>query len=305
MDPAQKEEEGHALMAEAEKLQSSSKSGGFFRSLFTSSASSPEETAETYVKAANAFKRAKSWTHAGKALEKAAETYAGISEMQYESASKYSDAGKAYKNVNPSKAIPCFEKAIEQYADSARFQQCARLQKELAELYEADSSSTLDYEKTITAYVSAADFYDMDDAKSNANTMRIKVAALHALAEHYGEAIQLYEQVAQDSLANNLLKYGAREHLLRAGLCRLCQGDVIGAERALETYANMDSSFPSSREGRFLTDIVAAVSEADEQAFTNHVFEYDSISKLDEWKTSILLKIKNQIKADAGEEDLT
>lgn len=35
----------------------------------------------------------------------------------------------------------------------------------------------------------------------------------------------------------------------------------------------------------------------DVDAFTQAVVEYDSISKLDQWKTSILLRIKNSIKS--------
>lgn len=298
MNPSQKEEEGHQLMAEADKMDGTKSS--FFGSLF-SKGSNKEETAETYVRAANSFKLAKSWTNAGRAFERAAETYSKVSDLQYDAASKYADAAKAYKNSNPMSAIPCYEKAIQMYADSARFQQCARLQKDVAELYEAEGHA----DKALPAFSSAADFYDMDDAKSNANSMRVKVAALQALAGQYKEAVELFEQIAEASLANNLLKYGAREHLLRAGFCRLCQSDVIGAQRAVEKYGNLDTSFPSSREGRLLSDVVAAVAESDEQAFTSHVFEYDSISKLDEWKTSILLKIKQQIKAEAGDEDLT
>jgi hypothetical protein len=35
---------------------------------------------------------------------------------------------------------------------------------------------------------------------------------------------------------NNLLKYGVRGHLLNAGLCQLCRGDVVAITNALERY---------------------------------------------------------------------
>jgi alpha-soluble NSF attachment protein len=41
----------------------------------------------------------------------------------------------------------------------------------------------------------------------------------------------------------------------------------------------------------------------DVEAFTNAVVEFDSISKLDAWKTSILLKIKKGIKGGSGGTD--
>lgn len=72
----------------------------------------------------------------------------------------------------------------------------------------------------------------------------------------------------------------------------------MSAERALERYKDMDASFCSQRECKFLQELVDACKNYDVEAFTNGVVEYDSISKLDSWKTSILLKIKNSIKEE-------
>jgi len=41
---------------------------------------------------------------------------------------------------------------------------------------------------------------------------------------------------------------------------------------------------------------LAAYESGDVEAFTNHVVEYDSFSKLDNWKTTILLRIKRTIR---------
>lgn len=297
MSSARKEDEGHNLMAEAEKKLASR--GGFFKSLFGGSSAAKEDAAETFVKAANSFKLAKAWSHAGAAFEKAAAAFAQCSDMSYEAASKYAEAAKVYKSADPAKAIAAYEKAIEIYTDSAGFQQCARYKKEIAEIYERQNNA----EAALEAYLAAADFYDMEDAKSNANSMRVKVAELSGTAGKYAEAAELYESVAQRALSNHILKYGAREHLLRAGLCRLCLTDDVGAQRAAEKYAEMDPTFSTSREGQLLEAIVKTVEEGDVQAFTNTVYEYDSISKLDPWKTGILLRIKNGIKAE--DDDLT
>lgn len=297
MSAARKEDEGQKLIQEAQKLLETKSS--FFKSIFGGSSATKEEAAETFVKAANCFKLAKSWSMAGEAFERAADTYQDISEMQYEAASKYGDAAKSYKNVDGMKAVAAYEKAITLYTDSARFQQCARMKKEIAEIYEGNR----DVSEALEAYIAAADFYDMEDAKSNANSMRVKVANLSAEIGKYAEAADLFEQIAVVALESNLLKYGARAHLLRAGLCRLCLSDLIGAQRAVEQYGKMDSTFSSSREGRLLEAVVKTVEEGDVEAFTNHLYEYDSLSKLDEWQTSILLKIKNSIRAD--DDDLT
>lgn len=290
MSSSQREEEGRALMAAAEKK--AEHKPGFFRSMFGSSGGE-EEAADMYVKAANSFKLAKAWGLAGEAFEKAAKAFeSSSSSLSYEAASKYADAAKAYKNGPQERAVPAYNNAIRLYTDAGRFQQCARLSKELAELHDAND----DKEKAIAAYKSAADFYDGEDAKSNANSMRAKVAMLTGTLGNYAEAAELYEGIASDALQSNMLKYMARDHLLRAGICRLCIGDAVGSRRALEQYGSMDATFVESREGKLLEAIVTSAEEGNVEAFTDALYNYDSISKLDDWKTSMLLKVKNSIK---------
>jgi hypothetical protein len=52
----------------------------------------------------------------------------------------------------------------------------------------------------------------------------------------YQNAIKIYEDIAQQSLNNNLLKYGVRGYLLNSGLCELCKGDIVAITNALERY---------------------------------------------------------------------
>jgi alpha-soluble NSF attachment protein len=297
MSDATRVEEGRALMATAEKKAETKSS--FFKSMLGMSSSKDEDAAELFVKAANTFKLAKAWDLAGGAFERAAQTFEASSDLSYEAASKYSDAAKAYKNCNADKAISAYGSAIRIYTNSARFQQCARLTKEVAEMQEANKNVPA----ALASYSAAADFYDGEDSKSSANSMRIKVAMLSANVSEFGKAAELFERIAADALESNLLRFGAREHLLRAGLCRLCMGDAVGASRATESYIVMDGTFKTSREGQLLDAVVTSVEEGDVDAFTNAVYDYDSLSKLDDWKTGILLKIKNSIKDD--EDDLT
>jgi hypothetical protein len=52
----------------------------------------------------------------------------------------------------------------------------------------------------------------------------------------YQKSIEIYEDIARQSLSNNLLKYGVKGHLLNAGICQLCKGDVVAITNALERY---------------------------------------------------------------------
>lgn len=73
-----------------------------------------------------------------------------------------------------------------------------------------------------------------------------------AQLERYDKAIELYEQIASQSIDNNLLKWSVKDYFLRAGLCHLAKGDVVAAERAVEKYMDMDATFSSQRECKFL-----------------------------------------------------
>lgn len=65
-------------------------------------------------------------------------------------------------------------------------------------------------------------------------------------------------------------------------------------------------SFAGSRECKLLDDVCAAFKDGNVDAFTDAVYSYDQISKLDPWKTSVLLKVKNSIQKASGQgDDLT
>ncbi|KAK3019503.1 hypothetical protein RJ639_003175, partial [Escallonia herrerae] len=50
-------------------------------------------------------------------------------------------------------------------------------------------------------------------------------------------------------------------------------------------------------------DLAAAVDEEDIAKFTDAVKEFDSMTQLDAWKTTLLLRVKEALKAKELEED--
>ena len=72
-------------------------------------------------------------------------------------------------------------------------------------------------------------------------------------------------------------------------------------KQALEKYREMDPTFPSTREHQLLVDLIEAVEAGDQEAFADKLFQYDQMSKLDKWKTTILLRVKNAIE-ERGED---
>ena len=134
-----------------------------------------------------------------------------------------------------------------------------------------------------------------------ANKLYLQVADLAALEADYYKAITNYEKVAAASVANNLMKWSVKDYFLKSGLCHLATGDQVSTNRALDKYRDMDPTFASTREHQLLCDLYEAVETGDQDAFGDKLFQYDQMSKLDKWKTTILLRIKNAIE-EKGED---
>ncbi|KAH6787005.1 alpha-soluble NSF attachment protein 2 [Perilla frutescens var. hirtella] len=257
-----------------------------------------EDAADLYQKAANSFKLSKSWDRAAAAYIKLASCYLK-SDSKHEAASAYVDSANCYKKISPKQAISCLDQAVNIQLEINRFNMAARYSKEIGELYEQEQN----LDQAITYFERAGDLYQTEEVNTSASQCRQKVAEFSAQLGNYQKAIGIYEEVARYSLNNNLLKYGARGHLLNAGICQLCKGDVVAINNALDKYQDLDPTFSRTRECKLLADLAVAFDEEDAVKFTVAVKEFDSITKLDTWRTTLLLRVKENIKAKELEED--
>ena len=73
---------------------------------------------------------------------------------------------------------------------------------------------------------------------------------------------------------------------------------MVAANRALESYREVDPTFASTREHQLLVDLVQTIEQGDQEAFADKLFQYDQLSKLDKWKTTLLLRNKNSIEEE-------
>jgi alpha-soluble NSF attachment protein len=285
------EKKAQEMMAEAEKKLTATK--GFFGNLFSGGSSRADDAIELYQRAANTFKMCKKWGNAGEAFVKAGELHLKNG-SRHDGATNFVDAANCYKKDDVNEAVVCLERAIEQYLEMGRFQIAAKHHQTIAETLEANNT---DLEKAIHHYEQAADYFKGEESNASANKVLLKVAQHAAQLENYVKAIKVYEEVAASSLESSLLKYSARDYFFRAGLCHLCV-DVLNAQQALDRYAEMYPAFQDSREFKLLKTLSDAVEQQEVDAFTEAVKEYDSISRLDPWFTTLLLRIKKTLNAD-------
>lgn len=122
----------------------------------------------------------------------------------------------------------------------------------------------------------------------------LKVANLSAALGSYEKAISVYQEVTRRSVDSPLLKYSVKEYIFRELLCQMCV-DVTEAQKALERYGRTCPIFQDSREDRLMRKLIDCVEEGDEAAFGEAVASFDEISRLDQWFTTMLLRIKRDI----------
>lgn len=264
---------------------------GFFTKLnIFNKSNNTEDAVDLYNRAACMLKMEREWTEAARIFNKAGDLCADLG-TKHDAAAKYTDASHCYKHCNIQEAINCLMKAINIYTDMGRFSVAAKHHLIAAEIYEGEGG---DIQKAVEHYSKAADYYQCEESTATANRCLLNVARYAAQLEQYGRAVEIYESIGQSSLDSHVMKYAAKEHFLRAGLCHLCE-DATNASIALKKYEEMCPAFADSREGKFLKELCKKVEDKDLDSFTKIVEEYDSISKLDSWFTTLLLRIKNKI----------
>lgn len=133
-----------------------------------------------------------------------------------------------------------------------------------------------------------------------ANKLYLKTADISAIEGDYLKAISNYERIARSAINNNLMKWSVKEYFLKAGICHLANGDMVATNRAMESYRDLDPAFTQTREHQLLVDLAEAVEEGDQEKFADKLFQFDQMSKLDKWKTTLLLRVKEKIE---GQED--
>ncbi|KAF5620610.1 putative transport vesicle fusion SEC17 [Fusarium sp. NRRL 25303] len=285
-----------ALLQKAQK-QLQSAGGGF--SFFGGREEKYQEAADLFTQAANAFKMQQQMLEAGKAFEQAAQVQTDKLKEPDDAANTLVDAFKAYRKDDPQAAARCLNVAVDRYCAKGNFRRAASHKENLGELYEVELGNA---KSAIECYELAATWYEGDNAAALANKLWLKVADVAAIEGDYYKAIEKYERVAEQSINNNLMKYSVKDYLLKAGICHLASGDLVAAQRALEKYRDMDPSFGAQREHQLLTDLCEAIEAKSQEQFTDRLYQFDQISKLDKWKTTILVRVKNQIEEEEDEE---
>eukprot|EP01006_Ploeotia_vitrea_P009390 TRINITY_DN22014_c0_g1_i1.p1 TRINITY_DN22014_c0_g1~~TRINITY_DN22014_c0_g1_i1.p1 ORF type:complete len:315 (-),score=-0.15 TRINITY_DN22014_c0_g1_i1:31-975(-) len=283
-----------------------------------------EEAFNYFKVAANAYKLNDQFQESGDCYMKANECAAVVdgSSTSTDCINMLIEAANVYKRVDLVKAIETFNKAVQIYCDSQRIGQAARYQKEIAEMLENDNNLDM----ALIAYEKAADLYSKDNKASAAKDCNLKVAFIYSsnacglaadtssedpnknntIIQYFQKASNIYATIGEEALKSKLGSFSAKGHFFNSLLCTLALGDEVELDQKLNQYKNLDHTFGSSRECTFIEKLKESISNCSIEDFSNACSDFDRITPLDPWKTSMLLRIKNiTVGATGGEEDLT
>ena len=143
---------------------------GFFSSLF-GGGSGTDEALEMLGRAANLYKMAKKWVHAGNTFTTIAQHHVKAG-SKHDAATNLIDAANCYRKTDPKEATTTFQKAIDIYTEMGRFTIAAKHHQTIAEICETELA---DLERAMQHYELAADYFRGEESNSSANKCMLKV----------------------------------------------------------------------------------------------------------------------------------
>ena len=249
------------LMAEANKKVK--QANGFFQRMLGAGSTANEDARALFVQAGNAAKAEGDYPTSVEAYKRALD----LSEEDYERAQMCEQIASSFKMFDISQAIPALTRAAELHMQQGKWTMAATTLKKVAELYE----QTNDFDNMLKCLKEAHRFLKQEGQKAGANRVQKKMAEILALQHEFMRAQQEYEEMADKTKDDPMLKYGAKDYWLRATLCALCI-DVDNANAALTRYLSDNPLFEErSLEVKLIRQLIAAVEEQNKELFSKHI----------------------------------
>jgi alpha-soluble NSF attachment protein len=250
---------------------------------------------ENFLKAGAQYKLDKNYDKAGESYMRAGDVAVKLKNPG-DSAECYSQAATCYKKTNMSQAGVMLQAAIAVNIENNRLGAAARLEKDFAEALEADDAK----EEAVAHYRKAIQYFEAEDQNQAATGCLSKIGKIFGEIDRFEEAVEIYEQLGNKCI-DTPLKFQAKEHFLRATICRLALINNDNRSEAGEEvqdmvahYEAVDIYLKNTRESEFLHLVSEAVAEGDVEKFDLALSLLQELRMLDDWKTHVLRVIQQK-----------
>ena len=236
--------------------------------------------------------------NAGEVYRKSAVCYEKANELT-DACSMYQNAASCLRRDDPSVAIECFNSALTIMLQNGRFISAAKIQKEIAEIYEKDM---MNYSAAIDAYLEAGERFLGEDSKATASDCIMRAAKVSCDTSNTPQTLEIFKKLVQITAGSDYSQYVMKEYLFGVCLCFLIIRNPNQAEQEIENFIYQSPSFQSEREYESIGQLKMALLNQDIGAFQEAAKGIDFYSKLDapnnKWKSSLLLRIRSKIEEE-------
>ncbi len=262
-----------------------------------------EDVYEMYKKAAIAYKIENKWEKAGDTYLKAAKYINNnqndglfLVSTPFETTECVINAINCYDKTKHPNRITCRLSAINLYKKSDNFDRCGKLYMEIAVIHEQEFK----LEKAIEYYAHAHTSYEVDGKrKTDAIACLDKYSELHLQLENPDmiNLLEIYNKIIDHYQLTKLGKFKLYFYIMMAMLTVMATNpqSIDNIESKYDYYSNLDYLFDSSKEGKFVCDIINSIKNNDIELFENKCFEFNKEKPLDKSMVKLLTIIKKRI----------
>jgi alpha-soluble NSF attachment protein len=193
------------LMAEANKKAKSA--NGFFNRMLGSGIGANEDARELYIQAGNAGKAEGDYPTSVEAYKRALD----LSTEDFEKAQMYEAIASSYKMFDIPQAISPLTRAAELNMTQGKWTMASQILEKIADLYEQMN----DHEHMMKCLREAYRFLKQEGQKAGANRVQKRMAETLVLQREFIQAQQEYEEMADKTKDDGMLKFSAKDFWLR------------------------------------------------------------------------------------------
>jgi alpha-soluble NSF attachment protein len=262
--------------------------------LFTSKEEVREKSRDKLLQAATLFKASENWSGAARAYKRASElSLANKCEIDF--ADDLQNAGAMFRKAKDPQYEEALSTVVDLYDKNGKYGQAARVCQTLAE---AGGKNTESW------FRKAIQYMRNEGSRITANDLVAKMLQGQVEAGNFDFARKEYEQLGKEYLDEHLTRGSARKFFFLALLCRvasvtstnLVEG-IEALQEQFQRYQDLDPQFTHlTREHMLIKELIEALENDDEDAYTDAYMEFDSIVPLDVMKKKMLLRGKQALR---------
>lgn len=193
------------LMTEANKKAKSA--NGFFQRMTGSGTGINEDARGLYIQAGNAAKAEGDYPMSVEAYKRGLD----LSTEDYEKTQMYEAIASSYRMFDLPQAVPQLMRAAELHMNQGKWTMASQIFEKIAEIYEQMN----DYENMIKCLKEAYRFLKQEGQKAGMNRVQKKIAETYVLQHQFIQAQEEFEQMADKTKDDALLKFSAKDYWLK------------------------------------------------------------------------------------------